>query len=66
MLLVIFIFYFTLIIFINYHCRLVNNLHNGDLGPAYSHGRSRSGAEDNSEPPRPPPPRPEGNKKNLK
>ncbi|KAL5235807.1 hypothetical protein ACI65C_003217 [Semiaphis heraclei] len=36
-----------------------NNLHNGDLGPTYNHGRSRSGAEDHSEPPRPPPPRPE-------
>lgn len=45
------------------HKHLVNknNLHNGDLGPTYSHGRSRSGAEDHSEPPRPPPPRPEGN-----
>jgi len=39
---------------------LANNLHNGDLGPTYNHGRSRSGAEDHSEPPRPPPPRPEG------
>lgn len=40
---------------------LANNLHNGDLGTTYNHGRSRSGAEDHSEPPRPPPPRPEGN-----
>lgn len=39
---------------------IANNLHNGDLGPTYNHGRSRSGAEDHSEPPRPPPPRPEG------
>jgi len=31
------------------------------MGLTYSHGRSRSGAEDHSEPPRPPPPRPEGN-----
>ncbi|XP_050526254.1 tight junction protein ZO-1 isoform X2 [Daktulosphaira vitifoliae] len=34
-----------------------SSLHNGDLGPTY--GRSRSGTEDHSEPPRPPPPRPE-------
>lgn len=39
---------------------IANNLHNNDLGPTYNHGRNRSGTEDNSEPPRPPPPRPEG------
>lgn len=54
------VFFLILLIFLFFH--LANTLHNGDVAPTYNHGRSRSGAEDHSEPPRPPPPRPEGNK----